>query len=150
MSKNVLIYKKPYLYNFQDGTNLQRMFDNLRLGDRYLKSALVAINIFGIPIGMAHSECLGCAWVKVEGIHQRGDDGQKWFIFGRFRNDQAPKGVFATEGKIWSHAFFLATHDSWSTSFGLLEISRESYFVSPLRKYEKAGGMLGRTAEGGG
>ena len=74
MSKSELEYGKPYCYSPQDGTTLSRMFDNLRLG-RDLRLGLVPINIYSWPKS-AFSEYLGEAWVKIEGIHQRGNSGR--------------------------------------------------------------------------
>ncbi|SRR6266403_3306373 len=134
MPNSVLTYDAVYLLSFPDGTTLERMFDALRLGPT-LKQPLLPINIGALPTPL-HGPHLGQAWVQIQGIHQRGEEGRKWFLEGRFRNRMAPPHSGQPEGGAWDDAYFSGTWNLWSC-VGLLKTAKESFFTSPVRRYEK-------------
>lgn len=114
------------LYYFEEGPSRERIFDSVRLGQAY------PIDISFLFLG-ERRDWIGPAKALVEGVHQKGPDPSRLFLFGRLNTTHDYRDNPHTE--IWHKGFFFAQCRLTGASRGRILLAKRSFFENPLKQF---------------
>jgi hypothetical protein len=114
------------LYYFEEGPSREQIYDAGRLGQSY------PIGIQFVLRGQGR-DWIGTAKASVEGVHQKGPDRTRLFIFGRLCTSHDYQNNPHTD--IWHKAFFLAQCRLTCRSHGRILLAERSFFDNPLKQF---------------